>query len=112
MIIAQPAGAPGVAARPRLGVRPDGNAADQQYLEESAAALGPIMAACEAGAARSPRPDVRVLVDHREAVILGQFAREREADFASADDDDSQCVYSVLNVFDGIAGSAHVSTVT
>jgi hypothetical protein len=65
MIIAQPAGPPDVAARPRLGVRPDGNAADQRYLEEAAGALGPIMAACEAGAVRSPRPDVRILV--REA---------------------------------------------
>lgn len=74
MIIAQPAGAPGVAARPRVGVGPDGNAADQHYLEQAAAALGPIMAACEAGAVRSPRPDVRVLVREARGVHAAQLS--------------------------------------
>lgn len=74
MIIAQPAGVPGVAARPRVGVGPDGNAADQHYLEQAAASLGPIMAACEAGAVRSPRPDVRVLVREARDVHAAQLS--------------------------------------
>lgn len=74
MIIAQPAGDPGVAVRPRLGAHPDGNAADRHYLQEAAAALGPIMAACEAGAARSPRPDVRVLVREARGVHAAQLS--------------------------------------
>ena len=74
MIIAQPADVPDVAARPRLGVRPDGNAADQHYLEEAAGALGPIMAACEAGAARSPRPAVRILVREAKGVHAAQLS--------------------------------------
>lgn len=74
MIIAQPAPVPGVAAQPRPGLRPDGNAADQLYLEEAAAALGPIMAACEAGAARSTCADVRVLVREARGVHAAQLS--------------------------------------
>lgn len=54
--------------------RPDGNATDVRYLEETAATLLPIMAACDAAASRSARGDVRALARRALAVQTRQLA--------------------------------------
>jgi uncharacterized protein (DUF305 family) len=54
--------------------RPDGNASDIHYLEEASAALLPIMAACDAAAARSSRQDVRALARDALSVQTQQLS--------------------------------------
>lgn len=73
MTSADRAPSPHVAGHVDAEPRPDGNATDLRYLEQSCAALVSIMAACGTAAARSERHDVRAVASRARAVQAQQL---------------------------------------